>query len=180
MRDARLRRAERMLSVLANAGYDVDLDSVLELSDGGAVGRSHIARALVSAGHAETIRDAFERLIGRNRPFYVAKDARSTRDAIRVIREAGGVAVVAHPGISRVDDLLGSMLEDGLGGIEAYHADHTLEQRRHYARLAEDAGVLTTGGSDFHGDAAPNPELGSVELPDSAVQALLDWPRVRG
>jgi len=164
-----------MVRLLGEAGYDLDLASVLELSDGGAVGRSHVARALVGAGHAETIRDAFERLIGRGQPYYVAKDARTPAEAIRIIRDAGGLPVVAHPGVNGVDDLIGGMLEAGLAGIEAYHADHTPEQRQHYAEMARCAGVIATGGTDFHGSAAPNPELGTVEIPTASIEALLSW-----
>ncbi len=146
---------------------------MLLLSEGGAVGRSHVARALVAAGHAESVADAFKRLIGRGRPFYVSKDVRSPQDAIRCIREAGGLAVVAHPGVSRLDHLIPELADAGLAGIEAYHADHSAQQRLHYAALAAEMGLLATGGSDFHGDAAPNPPLGSVDIPDEAISALL-------
>jgi hypothetical protein len=175
MRQARLHRAEAMVTALRDAGHDVTIDAVLALSDGGAVGRSHVARALVDAGHADDIRDAFERLIGRGRPFYIGKDTRGPAEAIDVIRAAGGVAVVAHPGVSRLDPLIPSMLAEGLGGIEAYHADHSAEQREHYAEMARGAGALATGGSDYHGAAAPNPDLGSVPIPDDALAAFLAW-----
>jgi len=144
-------------------------------SDGGAVGRSHVARALVDSGQAADIKDAFTRLIGRGRPYYVAKDARTPAEAIAIIREAGGVAVLAHPGVNGLDDLIGELLDEGLGGIEAYHADHTPEQRVRYAEMARKAGVLATGGTDYHGPAAPNPQLGSVLVPVEAVRALLEW-----
>ncbi len=125
LRSARLSRAESMVGALNAAGYRVTLDDVLALSEGGAVGRSHVARALVAAGHAESVADAFKRLIGRGRPFYVAKDVRSPQDAIRCIREAGGLAVVAHPGVSRLEHLIPELADAGLAGIEAYHADHS-------------------------------------------------------
>lgn len=173
LRGARLRRAATMVERLAAAGYELTLDQVLELSDGGAVGRSHVARALVNAGHAATVHDAFEHLIGHGRPFYVAKDVRTPAEAIGCIREAGGLAVAAHPGVTGSDDLIAALVDDGLAGVEAYHADHTPEQRAHYAQLAARLGLLTTGGSDYHGPAAPNPPLGSVEVPAEAVRALL-------
>lgn len=175
LRDARLARARSMVAALNEAGLALTLADVLELSDGGAVGRSHIARALVAGGHAYDIRDAFERLIGRGRPYYVAKDVRSPAEVIEVVRQAGGVAVIAHPGASRLGDLPVELASMGLGGVEAYHADHTPEQRAYYAALAEAHGLLVTGGSDFHGPAAPNPAVGSVELPSEAVEALLAW-----
>ena len=173
LRSARLNRAESMVGALNDAGYRVTLDDVLLLSEGGAVGRSHVARALVAAGHAESVADAFKRLIGRGRPFYVAKDVRSPQDAIHCIREAGGLAVVAHPGVSRLEHLIPELADAGLAGIEAYHADHSAHERLHFAALAAEMGLLATGGSDFHGYAAPNPPLGSVDIPAEAISTFL-------
>lgn len=179
LRDARMRRARTMVATLNEAGYSVALEDVLAMSNGGAVGRSHVARALVSRGHAGTVREAFERFIGRGRPFYVAKDISTPSEAIATVRAAGGVAVVAHPGVSKLDDLIPELVAAGLGGIEAYHADHTEEQRRHYATMASDLGLLVTGGTDFHGHGAPNPELGTVDVPREAVEGLLAWGGLR-
>jgi len=173
MRTARLRRAETMVDALQAAGYEVTISDVLALADGGAVGRSHVARALVDRGHAATVADAFERLIGRGMPYYVPKDARTPQEAIGVIRGAGGLAVLAHPAISGVEDLLPALAAAGLAGVEAYHADHTPSQRDRLAARATELGLLTTGGTDFHGPSAPNPNLGRVDLPPSSVEALL-------
>ena len=175
LRQARLHRAQTTVGALVEAGYEVDLDEVLALADGGAVGRSHIARALVSGGLADDVPDAFRRLIGRGKPFYVPKDVRPPRDVIQVVRDAGGVAVLAHPGVNLLDDLVPELVQHGLGGIEAYHADHTPEQRDRYARMAAAAHLLVTGGSDFHGPNSPNATLGSVKIPEEAVEALLAW-----
>lgn len=175
LRDARRRRAASTVSALADAGLHVELDDVLAMSGGGAVGRSHVARALVAEGHAENIPDAFTRLIGRGKPFYVPKDVRPPDEVIGVVRDAGGLAVLAHPGVSRLDYLIPELIEAGLGGIEAYHADHRPEQRTHYASIAKKYGLLVTGGSDFHGPASPNAPLGSVDIPTEAVEALLEW-----
>ena len=180
LREARLARAYAMLERLAAVGIDVDIDEVLTLAEGGAVGRSHVARALVAGGHADHVADAFDRLIGRGKPHYVSKNAQLPAEVIAVIRRAGGVAVVAHPGVSGLDTIVPELIAAGLGGIEAYHADHTPAQREHYANLAREAQLFVTGGSDFHGHDAPNPPLGSVDLPDDAVTALLSWRRVRG
>lgn len=177
LRAARRRRADTIVRALQEAGYAVSLEEVLSLSDGGAVGRSHVARALVAGGHAASVEDAFRRLIGRGRPFYVRKDVRSPAEAIAVIRDAGGVAVLAHPGVTRVDAIIPELVGEGLAGIEAFHAEHTREQRERYAKLAEDLGLLVTGGSDYHGPEAPNPELGSIELPAGAVERLLEAGR---
>ncbi len=174
LREARLRRAEAMVAILGQAGYDLALDEVLALSAGGAVGRSHVARALVGAGHANDVGDAFRRLIGRGKPFYVAKDGRSPSEVLETVRATGGISVLAHPGVTGVDHLVPGLLESGLRGIEAYHADHTIEQRRRYATMASELGLLATGGSDYHGPAGPGPGLGAVDLPDRDVLALLD------
>ena len=173
LRAARRRRAETIVHALQEAGYAVSLDDVLAFSEGGAIGRSHVARALVAGGHAEDVTDAFRRLLGRGRPFYVPKDVRSPLDAIEVITDAGGIAVLAHPGITGIDDVIPELADQGLAGVEAFHADHTPEQRLRYKRLSEELGLLVTGGSDYHGPEAPNPELGSVELPDGALDRFL-------
>ncbi len=175
LRAARMRRASRMVEALSADGYDVELQDVLDLTGGGAVGRSHVARALVANGHASSVRDAFENLIGHGRPYYVSKDARTPAEAIDVIRQAGGIAVLAHPGINHADDLIVPLIDAGLGGLEAYHADHTQAQRDHYASEARRFGLLATGGTDFHGLNAPNPLPGMIHIPQEAVDALLAW-----
>lgn len=172
-RDARIRRAAVMVEALAAAGYMVDLDEIEQAAAGGAIGRSHIARALVGAGHAGDVAGAFDTLIGRGRRFYVPKAANDAARVIAVIKDAGGLAVVAHPGVSGLDDLLDELVASGLDGVEAYHADHSLEQQTHYAAIAKRLGVLATGGSDYHGPGAPNPLLGSVAIPEEDVAAFL-------
>jgi predicted metal-dependent phosphoesterase TrpH len=162
-----------MVAALRGAGYDIELDDVLALSHGGAVGRSHVARALVAAGHADSVAHAFQTLIGRDRPFYVAKQSASPAEVVAGIRELGAIPVLAHPGVTGVDDLIGEMIDAGLLGIEAYHADHSPGQVAHYAALAASHGLLVTGGTDFHGPAAPNPDVGAVDVPEDAVRALM-------
>jgi len=165
LREARCRRARRMVDALAQAGYAITLDDVL--------GRSHIARALVAVGGATSVADAFQRLIGRARPFYVAKEGPSPAEVVTAVRGYGAIPVLAHPGVSGADALVDELVSAGLLGIEAYHADHAPQQREHYARIAEERGLLVTGGTDFHGPQGPNPELGSVDVPEDAVRALL-------
>ena len=173
LRAGRMLRAEEMVTRLRAAGYRVSLDAVLAVAGGGAVGRSHVARALVDAGHAETVTQAFQRFIGRGKPFYVAKRSASPAQVVARIRDLGAVPVLAHPGVTGVDDLIESLVGDGLLGIEAYHADHTPEQAAAYASLAHQLELLVTGGSDFHGLHAPNPDIGSIDLPEEDLQAFL-------
>jgi predicted metal-dependent phosphoesterase TrpH len=173
LRAARRRRAVAMVEALTAAGHLVSLDDVLACSEGGAVGRSHIARALVASGAAESVPDAFQRLIGRHRPFYVPKVSSSPEEVVVHIRALGALPVLAHPGVTHVDHLIPALVDAGLAGIEAYHADHTPEQRERYAALAMSLGVLATGGSDFHGIAVHAAELGSVDIPAEAIDAFL-------
>jgi predicted metal-dependent phosphoesterase TrpH len=173
LRAARRARAEEIVAALRAAGHTISLDDVLAMANGGAVGRSHVARTLVEAGHADTIEQAFERFIGRGRPFYVAKRSAHPAEVVAGIARLGAVPVLAHPGVTGVDDLIEPLVEAGLLGIEAYHADHTPLQAERYAALARGLGLLITGGSDFHGPQAPNPDIGATALPEADLRAFL-------
>jgi len=173
LRASRLRRAEEIVGALRAGGFGLTLEQVLQLSDGGAVGRSHVARALVRAGHASSVSDAFERLVGRGQPFYRPKGSSTPLVVFRAVIAAGGVPVLAHPGVTRCDDLIDGLIADGLLGIEAYHVDHSPTQQERYAALASERGLLVTGGTDYHSPDAPHPDLGSSEIPASAIEALI-------
>jgi len=174
LREARLERAQGMVSALADAGYAITLDEVLDLSDGGAVGRSHIARALVGRGHAGSVSEAFAELLGRGRPFYRPKPVATPVEVVRLIHEAGGLAVLAHPGVTQVDEIIHELVDAGLAGLEAFHSEHTEEDRERYLRLADELGLIVTGGSDFHGATSPGCALGEVEMPEYVLAELLD------
>ena len=175
LRRNRERRAEQIVSALQAGSIPVTMDDVLSFSAGGAVGRSHIARALVDRGHSDDIASAFKSYIGRGQEYYRAKETRAPTAVIEFVRMLGAVPVLAHPGVTEADELIPSMVQSGLLGIEAYHADHTPEQRERYARMACELGLLATGGTDYHGPQAHNPELGSVDVPEASVRALLAW-----
>lgn len=177
LREARMERARAMVDALAAEGYMVPLDEVLDLAAGGAVGRSHVARALVARGHAQDVADAFQRLIGRGRPFYVPKPVSSPLEVLQTVRDAGGVAVLAHPGVTRVDELIPELVASGLRGLEAYHGEHSEADRLRYASMAEESGLLVTGGSDYHGPSSPGVDMGAVEMPDEVLVCLLQAGR---
>lgn len=174
LRAGRLRRASGIVSALQDAGLEISMERVLALAAGGSVGRTHVARALVEAGHADTVSDAFERFVGRGKPFYRPKDLRTPSDVVRLIRAAGGLAVLAHPGVSGTEGLIDELVAHGLAGIEAYHVDHTDAQRSHFARMATDRGLLVTGGTDYHSPDAPHPGIGAVLLPEGAITAFME------
>jgi predicted metal-dependent phosphoesterase TrpH len=171
LRATRLARARAMVEALSAAGYEITLDQVVALADG-AVGRSHVARALVANGQIDSVGQAFRTLIGRKGPFYIGKPLATPRRAVETIRSAGGVAVLAHPGISGTEVLIDDLVAAGLGGIEVYHVEHTPEQREHFARIAAERGLIATGGSDYHGPGSVNGVLGAGAAPEGAVEEL--------
>jgi hypothetical protein len=173
LRDGRLHRAERMVEKLSALGAPITMERVLAFSGGGAVGRPHVARALVEAGWVRETAEAFNRFIGRNGPAYVERLKVTPGEAVQIIRRAGGVPVLAHPGWLGDDAAVESLLGDGLEGIEAYHPDHTPEMVERYLDVARRHGLLVTGGTDFHGaDLATRVPLGSQYVPPEAPQRL--------
>lgn len=177
LREARQARALRMVELLRDAGHLLDADGVARHAGSGAVGRVHIARALVDSGSVDSVERAFADLIGRTGPFYVTKSTLSARQALEVIHAAGGVAVLAHPGVTG-EDGLDELVALGLDGIEAYHAEHSPEQVRHFENLARRSGLLVTGGSDFHGPGMRSAALGTGGCPQGAVEALKERVRI--
>lgn len=177
LRDGRVDRARVMVEKLNALGYAMSWERVLEIAGPGAIGRPHIAEALIEAGHVPTRKEAFTRFLANDGPAYVPRARFDAVDAIRLIRGAGGVPVAAHPAKIHDDSLLPGLVDRGLGGLEAFHSDHTTEQAEHYVRLAHDLGVLWTGGSDFHGNMESRP-LGGVTVPYTQVEQLKAAARV--
>ena len=153
-----------MAALCRPATHRVTIDDVLALADGGAVGAATSRGRSCDRGHADDIASAFERYIGRGQPLLRAKDARAPTEVIAFVRTPGGCRCSRIPA-SRADELIGAGRSAGCSGIEAYHADHTPEQRATYAGMARELGLLVTGGTDYHGPQAPNPELASVDVP---------------
>ena len=173
LRAARLQRAEQMVAQLNRAGHELGLGDVLRLAHGGAVGRSHVARALVAAGHADSVEHAFTRFVGRGKQFYIPKPAIPPEKTIRTIREAGGLAVLAHPGVTGVDDLIPVLVDAGLAGLEVFHAEHDPATRERYLAMSRELGLACTGGSDFHGPGqGPGVGLGEADVPDWVLGEL--------
>jgi len=173
LRESRLDRAARMVARLATLGIQLDLQRVLALAHGGSIGRPHIARAMVEAGYISSPEEAFRLYIGRGGPAYVERERFPPEDAVRLILRAGGVPVLAHPGLSNRDGLLPDLIAAGLMGIEVYYPEHSPAQVQHYLNLARKFGLLTTGGTDYHGgDIAPRVHIGSVEVPLEVVEVL--------
>lgn len=172
LRSIRVERAERIVYALARDGFRITVSDVLDAADGGAVGRAHIARLLVDSGQAPSVAEAFSTLLGKTAPYYVPKPVHEPEEMLAWIAEAGGVAVLAHPGLSGVDDLIPRLAGAGLAGLEVYHPSHDADQTTRYAELAASLGLVATGGSDFHGLHREGDALGSVDVPESVVSDL--------
>jgi predicted metal-dependent phosphoesterase TrpH len=172
LRDGRTRRAERIVERLHALGAPVSFARVKALANGGAIGRPHIARALIEAGHARTTNDAFDRYIGRHGPAYAERVKVTPAQAVEITRAAGGLSVLAHPGWGVPHETIPQLVEAGLDGIEVYYPEHTPAQIAHYAALARRYGLLMTGGTDFHGGEVSPRGLGSQFVPDDIVPPL--------
>jgi predicted metal-dependent phosphoesterase TrpH len=169
---SRVRRARKTLERLAQAGYPLSWDHLIELSGGGVIGRPHIAQALVDAHHVDSVEDAFRRYLARGAPAYVERFRFSPSEAIRMIRDAGGVPVLAHP--SRIIEHIPNMVCLGIAGLEAYYPSYPPEEQRFLASLAQKHNLIVTGGSDFHGPGITGAEgVGIVDVPWSAAEQLL-------
>jgi predicted metal-dependent phosphoesterase TrpH len=177
LRDDRFRRGELMVSKLRELGFDVSFDRVREIAQGGNIVRPHVAQAMVEAGIVASEEEAFDRWIADGRPAHVPKHALAPIDALRLIREAGGLCVLAHPGMwgdqSEVpEDLIEAMAGAGMAGLEVDHTDHDPEQRARYRALADRFGVIATGGSDCHGTRYEPIRLGTSRCDPEAFAAL--------
>lgn len=165
-------RIRQMVLRLNETGVPLRSEVVFELAGCRSPGRPHIARALVQEGFCASSDEAFDRYLKMNRPAWVPKAKMSTGDAISLIHEAGGVAVMAHPGLNRCDDLIPGLASEGLDGLECYHSKHSPSDTDRYRRLADQLGLLVSGGSDCHGMNKGKPLIGGVRLPYSFVLRL--------
>lgn len=176
LRHERLRRAEAMVAKLGEMGVEITMAEVLDRAAGAPVGRPHIAATLVARGVVEDHDGAFDGYIEDGGPAYVPKHALSPEDGVRLIAAAGGVAVLAHPGISTRDapvdlDLLDRLTAAGLSGVEADHAAHDPEMRKFWRAAAEMRTLYVTGASDFHG-TRKDTGIGEAATPIEVVTAL--------
>ncbi len=181
-RRGRIDRARRIIDALERLGAPIEWSRVQELAGEASVGRPHIAQALLEAGHIERFNEAFERFIGRNGPAYAERPKLAPAEAISMIREAGGLAVFAHP--SFTDDyprVAAKLAAAGAFGLEAYYKGYKPELVEELAALAERLGLFALGGSDYHGIDREDERLpGEIPLPDAVADAFLDAARERG
>lgn len=169
-RGFRRTRAEQMVTKLNGAGVPVTFDAVLEQAAGGAIGRPHVARALVAGGWVKDLREAFDRWLGAGKPAYVDKERLDIADGIAMIHEAGGIAVYAHPGSEGRRETIEPLVAVGLDGIEVRHPSHSREDELRLASLAAFFGLVVSGGSDWHGAMQGGRVLGAMQVPASWLE----------
>lgn len=172
MQKNRADRIYEMVKKLNGVGVNIKAEDVFELSGKGSVGRLHLAYAIYNAGYTKYVGEAFRKYIGEGQSCYTGKFNLSPREAINAILKAGGVPVLAHPGVSGRDEFIPEYVKNGLRGIEVYHNDHKPAVASHYLKLAKDLGLLVTGGSDCHGLGKTRVLLGRVKIDYSLVEEL--------
>jgi predicted metal-dependent phosphoesterase TrpH len=171
-REGRHERARKILSRLKGLGIRISLEEVEEIAHGGALGRPHVAEALLRAGHVETFNEAFQRFLGHHAPAYVPKPRVTLEEASSIVKDAGGVTILAHPGTLNRDHLIPAWARRGLDGIEVWHSKHDAVAVDRYRGFAQLHGLLMTGGSDYHGERTPDVSIGGVNVPDEIMKPL--------
>ena len=172
-------RAKEILKRLAEQGIDLKYEDLMELAGPatGSVGRLHIANLLYRKGKVACTREAFTKYIGNNCPAYVKKFKLSPKEAVDMIKSVGGVAVLAHPKTINTEtrslkDIIGTLAQDGIQGIEVYHSDHSAKDSNAFKKIAEEYNLLMTGGSDCHGLGKKEVLLGKIKVPYELVEKL--------
>ena len=167
LQQARKNRNPAIIKRLNELGISISLDEVCKEAGEGQLGRPHIAQLMVRKRVVASIDEAFDQFLGTAKPAYVDKQRVECFRAIEIIRDAGGVPVLAHPGLlgckneNQMDALIGNLKKAGIQGVEVYYSGHSPDQTRLYAELAKRHDLLMTGGSDFHGAIQPEIEMGS-------------------
>jgi predicted metal-dependent phosphoesterase TrpH len=168
----RQNRIREMVARINALGVPLEAESVFALANCKSPGRPHVARALVKAGLISNLDEAFERFLKKNRPAWVPKAKISALDAMELIHHAGGLAVMAHPGLNRTDDVIPALVKAGMDGIECFHTKHSTAMSKCYLEVAEKFHLLVTGGSDCHGFSKGKPLIGGVKLPYEHVERM--------
>jgi predicted metal-dependent phosphoesterase TrpH len=172
-RTDRVRRVVEMADKLADLGKPIDRDALRVPRAGRSVGRPLVAKALVKAGHAADVRQAFEQLIGEGKPAFMSRRGPSPSEVIGIINRAGGIASLAHPGLLKRDELIAGMIDAGMTALECFHSDHDAATTHHYLALADRHGALVSGGSDYHCDKERRKAaFGTIALPQERFDKL--------
>jgi len=172
IRRARRERVFKIAQRLEAVGVSVSAQEVLELAGHGTATRAHVAQVMADNGLVDDLNQAFIKYLGDSGPAFVPKRFMSVEEALAAIRQAGGVSILAHPGLTDRDLYIPMFAEMGLNGLEAYYPAHTRAQTRHYVDMARRLGLVVSGGSDFHGKRSGDNALGRVRVPAEHVRRI--------
>ncbi|MFH1359822.1 MAG: PHP domain-containing protein [Candidatus Omnitrophota bacterium] len=171
----RIERIKKMIQKLKELDIgNIHLEEVCSLGASKALGRPHLAACLEQKGYVSSIKEAFDRFLAEGKPAYVKKYKQSPQEAIDSIRQADGLAVLAHPMVSDVDDLIPAFVEAGLKGLEIFYPGYQEKTIQYYEGLAQKYQLLITGGSDSHGKTKSHTAIGCVKIPYDLVERLKD------
>ncbi|HVU27811.1 MAG TPA: PHP domain-containing protein [Verrucomicrobiae bacterium] len=168
----RQNRIHEMVARVNELGVPLPVESVFELANCKSPGRPHVARALAKAGFVKNMDEAFDRFLKKGRPAWVPKSKISALDAIELIHQASGLAVMAHPGLNRTDEIIPDLVDAGMDGIECFHTKHSTAMSERYLEIADQYNLLVTGGSDCHGFSKGKPLIGTVRFPYAHVEKM--------
>ena len=168
----RQNRIREMCAALKQLGIPLKAEAVFALANCKSPGRPHVARALVKEKLIGNLDEAFEKYLKKGRPAWVPKTKMSALEGVELIHEAGGLAVMAHPGLNRTDDIIPGLVKAGLDGIECFHTKHSTVMAERYLEIAEKYDLLVTGGSDCHGFSKKQPLIGTVKLPYEHIEKV--------
>ena len=161
-----------MVAALNKLGVPLKAEAVFALANCKSPGRPHVARTLVKEKLVGSLDEAFERFLKKGRPAWVPKTKMSALEAVELIHSASGLAVMAHPGLNRTDEIIPDLVDAGLDGIECFHTKHSTSMSERYLEIADEYHLLVTGGSDCHGFSKAKPLIGTVRLPYEHVEKL--------
>jgi len=165
-------RIREMVAALNKLGIALKAESVFALANCKSPGRPHVARALVKEKLIGNLDEAFERYLKKGRPAWIPKTKMSALESVELIHQAGGLAIMAHPGLNRTDEIIPDLVAAGLDGIECFHTKHSTAMAERYLEIAEKYHLLVTGGSDCHGFSKVKPLIGTVKLPYDHVEKM--------
>jgi predicted metal-dependent phosphoesterase TrpH len=165
-------RIHEMVAALNKLGVPLKAEAVFALANCKSPGRPHVARTLVKEKLVGSLDEAFERFLKKGRPAWVPKTKMSALEAVELIHSASGLAVMAHPGLNRTDEIIPDLVDAGLDGIECFHTKHSTSMSERYLEIADEYHLLVTGGSDCHGYSKAKPLIGTVRLPYEHVEKL--------
>jgi hypothetical protein len=170
--EVRRQRIFEMVARLNRLNIPLQAEAVFQLANCHSPGRPHVARALVQAGLCGSLDEAFERYLKKGKPAWVPKFRISAAQAIALIHDAGGLAVLAHPGLNHADELIPGLAEAGMDGLECFHTKHSTVLTQRYLEMADHCKLLVTGGSDCHGMSKGKPLIGTIKIPYECVERL--------